>query len=65
MRWVTFLATLPLLVSGCVSVSGEAVCDATAPLADAHSEALLADGGDRSVQTGVALIGALDAVCMR
>jgi len=63
MRWAVFLATLLLLVSGCVSVSGEAICDATAPLANAHADALLEDGGDQSVQTGAALIGALDAGC--
>jgi hypothetical protein len=67
MRWAIFPVILPLLATGCVSAnpSGEAVCDATAALANAHAEALLADGGDASVQTGVALIGALDAGCGR
>ena len=67
MRWKACRAILMLpvigFVSGCVTTSGEALCDATASLRDAHVEALLADGGDRSVQTGVALVGALDAVC--
>lgn len=60
----TLLMTLMLLASGCVSVSNQAaICDGTRSLRDAHTEALLADGGDLSVVTGVGLIGALDAAC--
>ena len=54
---------LLMLVSGCLSVNGAAICDGTKRLRDAHSEALLADAGDQSVITGAALIGALDAGC--
>jgi len=68
MRWKVCRAilTLPVIgfASGCVTTtSGEALCDATAPLAAAHAEALLVDGGDLSVQTGAALIAARDAAC--
>lgn len=64
MRWKVCLVGLMLLGSSCVPVtSREAVCDATASLRDAHTSALLADGGDQSVQTGAALIAALDAGC--
>ena len=54
---------LPMLVSGCLSVNGAAICDGTKRLRDAHAEALLEDAGDQSVITGAALIGALDAGC--
>ena len=51
------------LVSGCATVSSpNAICDGTVGLRDAHAEALLRDGGV-SVQTGAALIAALDAGC--
>lgn len=52
-----------LLVSGCVTVNQTAVCDGTRTLRTAHVEALLDDGGDRSVVTGAALVAALDAGC--
>lgn len=56
--------TLMLLVSGCAGVpNATAICDATRKLRDNHTAALLADGGDVSVVTGAALIGALDAGC--
>lgn len=56
--------TLILAVSGCaIGVNQPAICDGTKSLRDAHTEALLEDGGDRSVVTGVGLIGALDAAC--
>jgi hypothetical protein len=52
------------LASGCAPVSSpNAICDGTVSLRDTHAEALLADGGDVSVQTGAALIAALDAGC--
>ena len=53
---------LPAL--GCAPVSSpNAICDGTVGLRDTHTEALLRDGGDVSVQTGAALIAALDAGC--
>ena len=52
------------LVSGCAPVSSpNAICDGTVALRDTHTQALLTDGGDVSVQTGAALIAALDAGC--
>jgi hypothetical protein len=52
------------LLTGCgIAVSPQALCDGTKRLRDAHTEALLDDGGDRSVITGSALIGAIDAGC--
>ena len=59
---VAAVLTMPML--GCASVSSpNAICDATAPLRDTHTEALIEDGGGRSVATGAALIAALDAGC--
>ena len=55
--------TLTLAVSSCVIGNPAAICDGTVRLRDAHADALLLDGGDRSVATGAALIGALDAGC--
>lgn len=52
-----------LLVSGCVTVNQTAICDGTRALRSAHTDALLVDGGDRSVVTGAALVAALDAGC--
>ncbi len=52
-----------LLVTGCVSVSETAICDGTERLRDAHTEALLADGGPQSQVTGARLLSALDAGC--
>ena len=53
-----------LLVAGCMNVaSGDAICEATASQRTAHAAALAADGGDRSVVTGQALIATLDATC--
>lgn len=40
-----------------------ALCDGTKKARDAHTRALLLDGGDRSVVTGANLIGILDAGC--
>lgn len=39
-------------------------CEGLAPLADAHTVALLEDGGDRSVVTGNRLLGGIDAGCL-
>jgi len=56
--------TLMLLVSGCATVqSGEAICNGTSALRDTHAEALLADGGPRSIVSGDNLIARLDAGC--
>ena len=60
----TVAATVMLPALGCAPVSSpNAICDGTVSLRDTHAEALLADGGDVSVQTGAALIAALDAGC--
>ena len=55
--------TLTLAVSSCAIGNQAAICDGTLRFRDAHTEALLIDGGDRSVTTGAALISALDAGC--
>jgi len=54
-----------MLVNGCaIGVNNSAICDGTAVLRDIHAEALLADGGDKSVMTGQALIATLDRGCL-
>ena len=50
-------------LSGCMTVSANAVCDGSARLRDAHTVALLEDGGKQSVKTGAALIASIDAAC--
>ena len=55
------ILTMPVL--GCASVSSPAICDGTIALRSLHADALIEDGGDQSVQTGAALIAALDAGC--
>lgn len=58
------VATLTMPMLGCAPGSSpNAICDGTVSLRDTHAEALIKDGGDQSVQTGAALIGALDAGC--
>jgi hypothetical protein len=42
-----------------------AICDATDAQRTAHAAALAADGGDKSVVTGQALIATLDATCLK
>jgi hypothetical protein len=63
---------LMLLVSGCsignsraVDPVGpvRAVCTSLGPLVDDHADALIADGGPMSLQTGVLLIGGFDGAC--
>ena len=54
---------LTLGVTSCAIGNQAAICDGTINLRSAHADALLLDGGDRSVATGAALIGALDAGC--
>ena len=65
MKQLILLGMLTVLVSGCATgmTSEVAICDGTESLRDAHTDALLADGGDTSVVTGVALIDALDRAC--
>ena len=68
-----WVMTLPLLAAGCMSAQGpvelavapraDAVCDGLRDAVDAHTEALLADGGNRSVVTGQGLIARYDAAC--
>lgn len=63
-RWVTILPLLGAIsISGCGRASDAAICDGTERLRDAHTEALLADGGPRSVTTGANLLRAMDAGC--
>lgn len=58
------LTALPLLVGGCVTAPNDsAICDGLKSARDAHTEALLEDGGDQSVLTGAALLSRLDAAC--
>jgi hypothetical protein len=53
-------------VAGCMSVANDsAICDATDAPRTAHAAALAADGGDKSVVTGQALIATLDATCLK
>lgn len=53
-----------ILLSGCANVSDQnAICDGTVGLRDAHTDALIEDGGTRSIQTGADLIAAIDAGC--
>jgi hypothetical protein len=63
-RLFLILAILPL-VSGCAtySVSQTALCSGTKQSRDQHAEALLADGGPRSVATGATVLGQIAAGC--
>jgi len=54
---------LTLLLSGCASVSSVAICDGTERARDAHTDALLDDGGEKSRVTGAQLLALLDAAC--
>jgi len=60
---VVTVLTMPML--GCAPVSSpNAICDGTVSLRDTHADALLAEGvNGKIVQTGAALIAALDAGC--
>ena len=62
MRRIALIA-LAMLASGCAIGNQAAICDGTVSLRNAHAGALLTDGGDLSVQTGAALISAIDAAC--
>jgi hypothetical protein len=46
-----------------MSVNQSAICDGTLRLRDAHADALIEDGGQKSIKTGAALIASLDAGC--
>ena len=64
--WMTWGACLMLMlpVTGCATaISKPAICNGSAKARDAHAEALLQDGGDRSVVTGAELLALLDAGC--
>ena len=61
---MTILTLLLVTSCGIVRVNEDAVCNGTERLKDAHTDALLSDGGRRSVKTGAALIAALDAGCV-
>ena len=66
MKLIPFSVVLTMLVSGCATVTDSvAICDGSESLREAHTDALLADGGDTSVITGAALIDALDRACGR
>ena len=55
---------VPFFASGCIwTIDDAALCDGTRAARDAHSAALLADGGPRSLATGARLIGLVDAGC--
>lgn len=60
---------LTMLVGSCGSVrlgasgSLEAYCQFGAPAIDAHADALLEDGGDKSVVTGALVIDQFDTIC--
>jgi hypothetical protein len=60
---------LMLLVAGCSTVklidSDRAICDGLDPLVDSHVEALLVDGGPKSLLTGDRLVSGFDAGCMK
>lgn len=57
------LMILTLLLSGCASVSGSAICDETERPRTKLTDALLTDGGPRSTVAGAELISKLDAAC--
>lgn len=52
-----------MALTTCMSASPSGICDGTLRLRDAHTTALLEDGGKQSVKSGAALISSLDAAC--
>lgn len=66
-----------IVLSGCVQDNGNAlqaslsedtgqgVCNTLRPFVAAHTDALVVDGGDTSLETGVRLVGAYDVRCDR
>lgn len=67
MQQLTALVASMMLVAGCSIVnlptSKDALCDGLNPLVDAHVDALLIDGGPRSLVTGDTLVAGYDAGC--
>ena len=57
------LLTPVMALTSCLSANPNAICDGTLRLRDAHTTALLEDGGKQSVKSGAALISSLDAAC--
>lgn len=60
------VVVLPLLLSGCGIVratSNNALCDSLAPLVDNHVDALIEDGGQKSLVTGQILVAGFDGGC--
>lgn len=56
--------TVMLPLSGCGNVpNNAAICDGTAQSRTSHAQALVADGGPRSMVTGALLIQQIDAGC--
>lgn len=56
---------LTMLVTGCAGVtkaSGDGILDGLRPLVNQHSEALVEDGGPKSLVTGARLIKAIDSL---
>lgn len=60
-----FPLTLMLLVSGCATVSRDALCEGTRQAAANHAATLAASPDDPSVQTGQILLAQIDAGCVR
>lgn len=62
-----FILTIPLLLlANCQAATptpADAICDGTRQARTDLAAALVADGGDRSLVTGQALIAKLDAAC--
>jgi hypothetical protein len=58
---------LMLLLQGCanVSISDSALCAGLDPLISAHADALIIDGGPKSLVTGDQLITGYDAGCSK
>lgn len=56
--------TVMLPLHGCGNVpNNAAICDGTAQSRTSHAQALVADGGPRSMVTGALLIQQIDAGC--
>lgn len=59
---------MTVLLTGCVTggrINQTAMCDGLDPLVIKHSNALVEDGGPKSVVTGTTLIRAIDGGCGR
>lgn len=56
---------LAMLLSGCVigKIDDSALCSGLNPLVDAHVDALIEDGGPKSVVTGERFVAGYDGVC--